>query len=417
MAKSTDFLTKLEDVQDTAVVGGPGLVNTHVHLPPNYSAFDSVEQAVDLAAQCELLVLGVDNYYDYSVYKRFSQAAQKKGIFPLFNTEIIALDKDFKVQGVRVNDPGNPGKYYIGGKGITRFDLPSPRAQHILRLIRENDQRRMAAMVAKIAIVFTKHGVETNLDDVALRQQLAQRYGCDAGTIVLQERHIAQAFQEAFFECVEAEARIKKFNNMFSAVLVIDAEDASGCQQAIRSHLMKVGKPCYVEETFVNLAQARELIHHLGGIACYPVLADGTTPHCEYEATPATLVKNLRDHYYFMAEFITLRNSPEVLCEYVTAVRQAGIAVVAGTEHNTMTLSNMLPLCRNGIDVPEKMRSTFWEGTCVAVAHQYLRAQGEMGFVDDQGQPNPSFKDSESRIAHFYRLGAAVIDAYRRKLP
>ena len=43
-------------------------VNSHLHLPPNFSAFQTVRQAVELAAEQQIGVLGVSNYYDYDVY-------------------------------------------------------------------------------------------------------------------------------------------------------------------------------------------------------------------------------------------------------------------------------------------------------------------------------------------------------------
>ena len=38
--------------------------------------------------------------------------------------------------------------------------------------------------------------------------------------------------------------------------------------------------------------------------------------------------------------------------EYVTRMRNAGLAVTAGTEHNTLDLIQMEPFCKDG-DVPE----------------------------------------------------------------
>src|SRR5260221_4570843 len=96
-------------------------VNPHIRLPPNFSSFDSVEQAVDLASEQGLKVLGASNYYDYSVYGDFARLAAKDKIYPLFGIEIIALLTDLQSAGIKLNDPGNPGKMYICGKGITRF--------------------------------------------------------------------------------------------------------------------------------------------------------------------------------------------------------------------------------------------------------------------------------------------------------
>src|SRR5579859_4829126 len=114
-------------------------VNAHIHLPPNFSAFDSVAQAVDLAAEQDVRVLGASNYYDYGVYAEFAARAGERGIFPLFGLEIIALIDDLVRAGIKINDPGNPGKMYLCGKGITRFDPMSAEAAGLLEVIRDKD--------------------------------------------------------------------------------------------------------------------------------------------------------------------------------------------------------------------------------------------------------------------------------------
>ena len=100
----------------------PPRVNAHIHLPPNFSAFDSVEQAVALAADQQIGVLGVSNYYDLRRLRRIRRTGPQRGIFPLFGLEIISMQADLRDAGIKVNDPGNPGKTYLCGKGITRFD-------------------------------------------------------------------------------------------------------------------------------------------------------------------------------------------------------------------------------------------------------------------------------------------------------
>ena len=65
-------------------------------------------------------------------------------------------------------------------------------------------------------------------------------------------------------------------------------------QNEIRTHLMKAGKPAFVEETFVSFEEACRLILELGGIPCYPTLADGTSPICPYEEPVEKLIENIR---------------------------------------------------------------------------------------------------------------------------
>jgi hypothetical protein len=154
------------------------------------------------------------------------------------------------------------------------------------------------------------------------------------------------------------------------------------------------------------------LILELGGIPCYPTLADGTWPICAYEDPPEKLVEVLLTNKVYCAEFIPIRNKPEMLERYVRVVRAAGLVITGGTEHNTPDLIPLEPTCIGGAPVPEAIREIFWEGACIVAAHQFLRLHGRCGYVDDAGELNPAFDDRERRIEHFRRLGAAVIERY-----
>jgi hypothetical protein len=417
--KTTDFLLGLGTVEEITAEAQSGSVsltpvpfNCHIHLPPNFSAFETVSQAVRLAAEQGVKVLGSGNYYDFGVYRNFSEQARSKGIFPLFGTEIIALETDFQQQGIRINDPGNPGKYYICGKGISRFEPLSDRAAELLNGIRGNDALRMREMTAKMAGVFSEHGVDTGLDENAIIERVVRRYGCESEMVTLQERHLTQAFQECFFEQIPADKRMAKLTALFGTTPKSDADDAVGIQNEIRTHLMKAGKPCFVPETFVNLSQAKELILELGGIPCYPVLADGSSQRCEYEMPVEKFIETLKAEQYSMVEFIPVRNEPVVLAESVKAIRQAGIAVVAGTEHNTLEMLPLEPTCVKGQDIPQDVKDIFWEGVCVLAGHAFLTAHGERGFVGSIADYN----DAEERIEAFSRIGAAVLNRYFKTL-
>ncbi len=335
--------------------------NSHIHLPPNFSAFSNVAQAVEMAAAEGIKALGAGNYYDFSVYDEFAVLCQKRGITPIFGTEIIALEPEMQKAGIRVNDPANPGKYYICGKALTRYKDLTPRARELSDQIRNNDTIRMREMTAKLAEVFKKAGIDTALDDNAIISRICDRHNCPAASVTLQERHLAQAFQEVLFELVSPDLRAAALKAIFGCESKA-VDNPVGLQNEIRSYLMKVGKSCYVPESFVNLAQAKELIRELGGIACYPVLADGASSFCEYETPLERFIDTLKAEEYEMVEFIPLRNSPEVLTEYVTAIDKAGIAVVAGTEHNTLDLVQLVPTCAKGQPVPDKVADIFQQG-------------------------------------------------------
>ena len=388
-------------------------VNAHIHLPPNFSAFATTAQAVELADAQGVGVLGASNYYDYSVYTEFAAEAMRHGIFPLFGLEIISLIDGLVAAGVRINDPGNPGKMYLCGKGITRFAPMTDEAASLLQTIRDQDGARMEAVTDRLTAVFAEAGLETGLDAEAIKDRVAQRHGCRRETVYLQERHLAQAFQEALFGAVPEAGRAALLARAFGTTSRARPDDAAGVQNEIRSHLMKAGKRAFAPDTFVGFDHARRLILALGGVPCYPTLADGVAPITQYEADEARLIADLKARGVFCVEFIPNRNTPEVLGQYVHAMRNAGLFVTAGTEHNTLDLLPIAPTCLNGVPIPEDVQAIFWEGACVVAAHQYLRIQGEAGFVDAEGRLNAAYTSDDARIRDFASLGAAVIARYQ----
>ena len=387
-------------------------VNAHVHLPPNFTAFQTTQQALDLADAQGVAVLGASNYYDYSIYQDFGNKASEKGIFPLFGLEIIALIDDLVASGVKINDPGNPGKMYLCGKGITRFAPMPPVAHELLQVIRDNDSQRLDIVTERLAMLFKSAGIDTGLTPDAIKDRVAERHGVAHETVYLQERHLAQAFQETLFEAVPDDLRASALVSLFG-VPSKNQNDAVTVQNEIRSHLMKAGKAAFVSDTFVDFDHAYQLILALGGIPSYPVLVDGTAPICQYEASSDALIAGLKARGISAAEFIPVRNTPEVSMQYVLAMRAAGLFVTAGTEHNTLELLPIEPTCLNGAPIPDAVNEIFWEGACVVAAHQYLSLMGEPGFVSDAGVLHSGYASNDERIREFARLGAAVISKYR----
>jgi hypothetical protein len=389
-------------------------VNAHVHIPPNFSAFDSVRQAVALAAAQGVRVLGVSNYYDYGIYGSFAGIARSLAVFPLFGLEVICLLDDLVLAGVKINDPGNPGKMYLCGKGITRFSPMPVVAADLLSTIRLGDAARIAAVIERLAALFVAGGQETGVTEDSVKSSVVRKYGFPLESVYLQERHVAQAFQEALFARVSPGSRAGILRSVFGAEPGPAPDDAVAVQNAIRSHLMKAGKPGYVEERFVGFDHAYRLILTLGGIPCYPVLADGATPICPFEDPVDRLVQSLVARRIHLAELIPNRNAPETVALYARSLRSSGIAVVAGTEHNTPDMLPMEPHCAGGTPVPDPAAAIFWEGACVVAAHQYLMANGCGGYVDDSGDLNPDYSTGEARIRAFAQLGVAVIEKYGR---
>src|ERR1035441_3590847 len=220
---------------------------------------------------------------------------------------------------------------YVCGKGITRFAPFSAEANRLLGVIRHNDSKRIREVISKLAEVLAQRGLPIQLTEADVIDMVARRHGCPRQRIYLQERHVCQAFQEAIFAQVPAAERIEKLTRAFglTAAPKFGPEEAVKIQNEIRAQLLKAGKPAYVAETFVNFEQAYRLILELGGIPAYPTMADGTSPICPFEQPLGKLIADLQGRGFQCAEFIPIRNTPEVLTPYVRAMRAAGLVVTA----------------------------------------------------------------------------------------
>jgi hypothetical protein len=419
---STQVHQALEAIRSVKPAGGgagaelsPLKNNAHIHLPPNFSAFETVDQAVKMTAGEGVAVLGVSNYYDYNVYGTFASLARAAHVFPLFGLEIICLLDDLKSSGVKLNDPGNPGKMYICGKAITRFAPPlfTKEGERLLNTIRHSDSTRMDKMVTAMERVFSERGMATGTTTASVIDMVVRRHGSPCETVYLQERHVAQAFEQAT-HAIEPAQRLERLGKVLGTPSKAKGpDDAVGIQNDLRSHLMKAGKPAYVDETFVSFPEAFALIRELGGYACYPLLLDGASPISAFEASPDGLIAHLRQRNIHAAEFIPARNDVKGLTEYATKLRAAGFVVTAGTEHNTQSLIPIEPSCLNNVPIPDAVKAIFWEGACVAAAHQYLTLNGKTGYTDSGGNPNPDYGSADERIRSLAKLGQGVINAYR----
>jgi hypothetical protein len=387
------------------------VVNTHVHLPPNFSAFATAEDAVAAAATEGVRVLGASNFHDHRIYRRFAEAAAAAGIVPLFGVEFISVVDSLRDAGTKVNDAGNPGRVYLCGKGVDPFARPTSSAARLRARARTADTERMDAMVRLLGARFAEAGFETALTAENIAEEVAEEAGVPRDWVVLQERHVAMAFQEALFLAAAPERRRALLERAFGRPFGASVDHPIAVQDEIRSRLMKAGRPAFVAESPVSFDDAYGLILEMDGIPCYPTLADGASPVCPWEEPPEALAQRLLGRGIHVAELIPNRNHPAVVDAYVAAFRGAGVIVMAGTEHNTRQRIPLEPRCVDGSLPSAAARTAFWEATCVVAAHQHLRAAGRPGYLDRAGRLEAGFPDGESRIRWFAELGAGLIGA------
>jgi hypothetical protein len=387
------------------------VVNTHIHVPPNFSAFETAEDAVQTATVEGVRVLGASNFHDPRIYARFANAARAASIVPLFGLEFISVVDSLRDADTRVNDPGNPGRMYLCGKGVNSFATPTATAARLMAQARAADTGRMRAMVPLVRACFERAGLETALTAENIVEEVAEQSDVPREWVVLQERHVAMAFQEVVFLAVAPGRRQELLARALDRPFGGSVDDPIAVQDEIRSRLMKAGRPAFVPESPVSFDDAYRVILELGGIPCYPTLADGASPVCPWEEPPARLAERLLASGIHAAELIPGRNRPEVVDAYVAAFRDSGIIVMAGTEHNTRRRIPLEPRCVDGSLPSPAARAAFWEATCVVAAHQHLRASDQQGYVDGQGRLNAGFPDGTTRSRWFVELGAELIDA------
>ena len=356
------------------------VVNTHVHVPPNFSAFATPEAVIAAAVAAGVVALGVSNFFDQRVYARIGELAAGTGVLPLYGVEFITWVPEFEAAGVRVNDPANPGRMYVTGKAIDPNRTPSPRAARIAAQVRAANDARAAVMVERVAAYLAGLGVPLQLDAGRMAAAVARRAGVPVEWVSLQERHIAAAVHAGLLGLPEGERAWDRIGAR------ADITDPVAAQTAIRARLLKAGTPGFAPEVPLGFDDGYGYILDRGGIPCYPVLADGTDPVCPFEADPAGLAEALLARGIHAAELIPARNHAAVVDAYSAALTAAGLIVLAGTEHNTPETIPLDPACTDG-PLSAAARQAVWEGTCVVVAHAARVARGAPGFVDAAGRP------------------------------
>ncbi len=382
------------------------IVNTHVHVPPNFSAFTTPADVVGSAVAEGVRAIGISNFYDQQVYGRFAQMCTDAGIVALFGLEFITLIDDLAERGIRINDPANPGRMYLCGKGINPFKEKSTEAAATAAAIRTGNDSRAAAMVAQLADHLRSVGVANDLTAERVTEQVAARGGVPASYVSLQERHIARAVQEVASAAADpAEALALAYGGASKT----DPSDVVGVQGEVRSRLIKVGTPGFVAEVPLTFQQAYDYVLAMDGIPCYPTLADGVSPVCPFEADPDDLAAELLSRGIHAAELIPIRNTAAEVDRYVRAFTDAGIIVMAGTEHNTLDRIPFDPTCVDG-PLSDLARQAFWQATCIVAAHQARIAAGQPGYVDASGTLIGTSGGPDAHRATLVAEGAALIN-------
>lgn len=382
-------------------------VNGHIHTPYSFSAFEDMDSVFRLAENEKISVLGINDFYVTDGYTAFHEGCIRSGIFPLFNIEFIGLMKEEQKNGIRINDPNNPGRIYFCGKGLDYPYHTSDENSAVIDKVKKETQNQLRAMISKLNELIRKDYPSLSLDFDDIRK----RYAHD----LVRERHIAKALRFLALENFNTpEEQIAFIGSLYgNKKSKTGMGDPAGLENEIRSNILKAGGSAFVEEderSFLYIKKIINTITDAGGIPCYPVLLDDPSGKCtEFEENPERLYTVLTDLGVGSIELIPGRNDHDILEKFVEYFDKKGFVITFGTEHNTPEMIPLTVKARGGRGLSKRLREINMKGASVISAHQYLRACGEPGFIDEKGRPK------SAEIEKFENAGKKILDYYLSK--
>jgi len=381
--------------------------NGHIHTPFSFSAFSDIETIFEMAQNENIAVLGINDFFVTDGYDAFSQGCLANNIFPLFNIEFIGLLKEEQKNGIRINDPNNPGRIYFSGKGLDYPFHTGWKQRRQLRTIIKKSQIQIKYMIEKLNKLIEKENPSLKLTYDTIKN----RYAHD----LVRERHIAKALRVEIAENFSTHDEQLGFLEALygGKKSKADPENATALENEIRSNLLKSGGTAFVEEdesSFLDLKKIIKIITKAGGIPCYPVLLDDPSGnYTEFEADYEELYNSLIRLGIECIELIPGRNDLTILKNFVEFFHEKGFIIIFGTEHNTPEMIPMTVTARGSKPLDNELKKIAWEGACTIVAHQYLRADGRQGYILPDGT------NSVKQRRELINLGQMVIEFFLNK--
>lgn len=381
--------------------------NGHIHTPYSFSAFMNLDTIFEMAVEEKIAVLGINDFFVTAGYDAFHKGCLNNGIFPLFNIEFIGLMAEEKQNGIRINDPHNPGRIYFSGKGLDYPFQTGWLQKKQLKSVIKRTQIQVKAMIARLNELIIPDHPSLVLSYENIRREHAHE--------LVRERHIAKALRILAMEnFATPEEQIHFLEVLYGGKKsMAGMSDTTALENEIRAFLLKSGGAAFVEEdesAFLEIKKIKKIIIKAGGIPCYPVLLDDPSGKCtELETDPDKLHHSLLKLGVDCIELIPGRNDINKLKDFVEFFDKKGYIITFGTEHNTPDLIPLTVTARDNVPLDESLKKTAWEGVCVIAAHQYLRADGRQGYVLPDGT------HSVTQRRDLINLGQLVIEYFLNK--
>ena len=342
-------------------------VNAHLHTPYSFSAFSDVKQALDMAASEGVKVVGINDFYSMDGYREWKTGCAERALFPLFGIEFISLNAEDQAAGLRVNDPNNPGRTYISGKGLAYPVILSGEEARQLADVKAESNAQVERMCAKLNEHLKAVGEEFTLDFAQIAEELTH------GSI--RERHLAKALRLAVDGHSKCDnCKMNHYAKIFGQPAKSDVSNVAAIENEIRSRLLKAGGAAFVPEdpkAFLPMTTVQRIIEAAGGIPTYPFLADDAKGNfTDFEGDLQKAADTLKKRGFRSVEFITTRNTTAVLEQYAGYLEDEGFIVSFGSEHNTPAMEPVKLRTRDAADLSDKLKAINYRGACAIAAHQ-----------------------------------------------
>jgi len=373
-----------------------GWVNLHIHTNESFSVFENPTEAVWHAYNQDVEYFGINDHYTISGHHEFNKACKIAGLKACFSIEAIGLDRASFTENRRYNDPENPGRIYLIGKGVTRDLIPGSKSWMIMHNMRDAIQNRNRKIVDKISAYAQKKGyhLELSYKDV---KTLTPRGNAT-------ERHVVQTFCEKLNKLIpENEKKLKILNDLLGVkVSEKMLYDQAALQTLVRSKLIKIGMPCYVEEdqsAFTSIENLVNIYLEYGAVPTYPFMGFPVTEEEQNLEMLVEKVSGLGMYAFDLIDRVEIDRAREI----IEVASHYGFPVFIGTEHNT---KKMQPLVGKVGRYPE-FYEYFRKSAQFVVGHQLLSVLCDFGYVDDGGKPR--IGDLKKGFDLFSRVGSMDI--------
>ncbi|MCD4770467.1 MAG: PHP domain-containing protein [Bacteroidales bacterium] len=385
----------------------PLKVNSHIHTPYSFSSFDSIDSIIKQTKKEGLAVVGINDFNSVDGYDEWAAKCLSNNLFPLFNIEIIGLNREEMANGRRINDPNNPGRIYISGKALSYPVSMSGRSLDRLTNIRDLSNNHVYLMTRKVNAILRSLDIDMEIDFDEMLQ--------DHTKGMVRERHLAGMIRLA----IEKRYGDKETQIKFMIWLLgenyhdVDHNNSALVENCIRSKLLKSGGAAFIDEDpeiFIDPESIREIIIDAGGIPTYPFLADfNNGSYTDFEVDREKATSSLIKQGYYSVEFIPDRNEFDRFREYALYLYDQGFVVTFGTEHNSPGIKPLEVSAAGNHPLDEELLRINYEGACIMAAHQYKTWEEGEGYLTKDGMPKRERRDE------YITLGNSIIRMVNNK--